>query len=69
MSRYLYDGQPWQGGGEKIEIKTLKKEFGSNKEKKKKRDQVKKNKISKRDRNSRESTTVCYSKLTLDRSL
>lgn len=37
MSRYLYnDGQPWQGGGEKIEMKTLRKEFGSNKEKKKK---------------------------------
>ena len=36
MSCYLHNaGHPWQGSGEKIEIKTLRKEFGSNKEKKK----------------------------------
>lgn len=61
-------GHPWQGSGEKRDVKILRKEFGSNK-KRRKGSSGRKIKEGKRDRNCRENTAVCNTKLTLDRDL
>lgn len=69
MSCNLHNaGHPWQGSGEKMEMKTLRKESGSNKGKKEEKDEVEeREKRGKRGQKLEGEHSFCYSKLTLDR--